>query len=413
MIKYHISKGDKSLSGDICLPFTKSISCRILSFRALRSSKNEIKVLPHAEEVKTIDDTIALKTNAQNHEFRQAIRYIRAFFNYFKGEWVISGIEKSSNRPVETTIKKLNKQGVNVRFEERQGYPPLKVVGKNLKGYFNRVEGIVSSEIINASLYLNPTIHNSLVTELKDQVLKASYIEMSLKALHLLGVNTEWKDNEVLIEHTLKDNSDMTIEADWSAASYWYEVAAFSDNVDLSIQGLNSESLQNDSVIRELFENFGVKTHVSSHGIRLTKIRRKIKSFEYDFSHNPDIVQTMAVTCVVLKIPFRMKGINSLRMKYTDRIKTLQSELSKLGATLTVEMEDENEVLCFNGKVSKRITRPINISTYEDHRIVMAFSPIAVTGIPVVVENPMLTSKSYPAFWDDLKKTGFTINQEL
>ncbi len=409
MIKYELIKGNKILEGSIALTTTKSISSRVLSFKAIHSSRPETKSVSEAKEAKTIDDTISTNKIKQNSEFRKAVRYIRAFFNYFHGDWVLSGIEKEPKGPVSTLVKKLRKEGIRIEFEAREGFPPLKVVGKNLRGLFTRVEGKVSGDMINASLLIAPNIPSSIILELKDHIIKSSYIELTLKALHSLGVNTEWKDGEILIEHEFNDGQGMNIETDWGSASYWYEMAAFAEKADFTIQGLNEDSVQPCALVKDLFVPFGVKTQAIPSGIRLTRTKRRIKQFEFDFTNNPDLIQTFMVTCIILKVPFRLRGITGLLSKYSEGFKSLQGELAKLGATVTLEKDLDIEVLCFNGKINRRIPKPITISTQEDHRLVMAFAPVAITGSPVLVENPSLTSKSYPSFWDDLKKVGVKV----
>lgn len=414
MLKYSILKVDQNLVGEIALSPTKSINKRVLVFRVIKQTGSEQKSLPVQEELKKITAKIpAAKSSLVKGDPGKALRHLRAFFNFFKGDWIISGSGETKNRPIEAIVKILQKEGVNIRFAERMGPPPFKLTGINFKGNtILRVDSSVSSTVINATLMLSPNLPNSMVQEMKDKILTSSYIELTLKALQFLGVNYEWNISETLVESEFKDGSEMAVEADWTAASYWYEIAALSTKSSLTINGLTEDSVQYDSIVKELFEPFGVKTSFSQQGMVLTKGKCKVKSFEFDFSNNLDLVPTFAVTCVMLKIPFRFKGIKDLHLKYNDRIKSLQSELKKFGATITIEASDDNEILCFDGKIKKTATKPIEISTFEDHRMAMAFAPIAITGIPVIIENPKLASTSYPSFWDDFKKTGFTVEQE-
>lgn len=413
MLKYIVSKVDKDLEGEITLSPVKSISNKVLIFRVIKHSNSEQKNLPEKEDAEIIFDNVPkIKKTIEESDARKALRHLRSFFNFFKGEWIITSSDKTKDHPLEKIVKLLQKQGINISFIEREGLPPFKLIGKGFKGNtILKVDSSISRKTISASLILSSNIPNSVILEMKDIITNSSYIELTLKALQYLGINSGWNMSELLIESKFKDGSEISVEADWSAASYWYEIAALSKKCHFTIKGINVDSVQCDSVVKELFEQFGVKTSYIQDGIVLTKGKKVLKFFEYDFTNNPDIVPTFAVLCVMLKIPFRMKGVKGLHLKYNDRIKSLQSELLKFGANLTVDANDDQEALCFDGKIKKISSKPIEISTFDDHRMVMAFAPIAVMGIPVIVENPKITSKSYPSFWDDFKKTGFSAEQ--
>ncbi len=414
MLRYTISKAKNDLLGEITLFPSRKISSKVLVFRVLKHSSSDQNSLAENEEVDAIFENVPKfrKTIAKG-DAGTALRHLRSFFHFFKAEWMITGTDKAKNRPIESVVNILKKQGVSISFVERAGIPPFKLIGKGFKGNtVLRVDSNISSQQITASLILSPNLSNSTILEMKDNIINSSYIELTLRVLQYLGINSGWKKSETLIESKFKDGSELTVEADWSAASYWYEMAALSKKCSITIHGLNVDSSQIDIVVKELFYQFGVQTTFVKDGVLLTKRKRTIKFFDYDFSNNPDLVPTFAVMCTVLKIPFRMSGVNDLRVKYNDRIKSLQTELLKLGANLTIVLQDDKEVLCFDGKVKKVSKKEISISTFEDHRMVMAFAPIAITGIPIIIENPSLTSKSYPSYWDDFKKVGFTVDQE-
>ncbi len=415
MLRYIISKADKDLIGEVSLYPAKSISNKVLIFRVIKQSSEEQKLLPAKEEAEIIyKDVPSIKRSIGKGDAAKALRHLRAFFHFFKGDWVITGSDKAKGHPIKTIIKLLQKQGISIDFIERDGLPPFKLIGKNFRGNnVLRVDSSISSQVVGVALILSPSLPDALIHEMKENIINSSYIDLTLKALQYLGINSGWEISETLIETKFKDGSELTLEADWSAASYWYEIAALSSKCNITIHGLNVESAQTDIVVKELFYQFGVKTTFIQDGVLLTKGKRTIKNFEYDFTNNPDLVPTFAVMCVVLKIPFRIRGLNELTIKCSDRVKSLQTELLKLGASLTSEVQDDNCVLCFNGKIKKDKGKSINISTFEDHRMVMAFAPIAITGIPVIIENPKLTSKSYPSYWDDYKKMGFTVDQEI
>ncbi|NVO10376.1 MAG: hypothetical protein HXX16_10480 [Bacteroidales bacterium] len=413
MLKYIVSKTDKDLVGEITLYPVKSISSKVLIFRVIKHSNSEQKNLPEKEDAEIIFDNVPkIKKTIEESDARKALRHLRSFFNFFKGEWIITSSDKTKDHPLERIVKLLQKQGISIDFIEREGMPPFKLIGKGFKGNtILKVDSSISRKTISASLILSPSIPNSVILEMKDIITNSSYIELTLKALQYLGINSGWNLSELLFESRFKDGSELSVEADWSAASYWYEIAALSQECNLTIRGVNVDSIQCDSVVKELFEQFGVKTTYISDGVLLTKGKMKLKLFEYDFTNIPDLVPTFAVLCVMLKVPFRMNGVKDLHIKCNDRIKSLQSELLKFGANLTIDTQNDQETLCFDGKIKKTSSKPIEISTFDDHRMVMAFAPIAVMGIPITIENPKITSKSYPSFWDDFKKTGFSADQ--
>jgi len=414
MLRYIITKVDNDLSGEVTLYPAKKISNKVLVFKVIRHLIGEQKNLLEKEEVEVMFENVPrFRKSIDKGETGAALRHLRSFFHFFVGEWMITGTDKAKDHPIESIVKILKKQGVNIGFVERDGMPPFKLIGKGFKGStVLRVDSNISSKLVSASLILSPNLPNSTILEMKDRIINSSYIELTLKALQYLGINSGWKKTEMLIESEFKDGSELTIEADWSAASYWYEIAALSNKCNIIIHGLNVDSSQSEVVTKELFYQFGVKTSYIQDGVKLTKCKRTIKKFEYDFSNNPDLVPTFAVLCVMLKIPFRMFGLKDFCLKCNDRFNSLNTELMKLGAYLTVEHEEDNEILCFNGKIKKVAKQSINISTFDDHRMVMAFAPIAITGISIIIENPMLISKSYPSYWDDLKKVGFSIDQD-
>ena len=415
MLRYTISKADKDLLGEVTLFPAKRISSKALVFRVIKHSSDEQKNLHEKEEVEVMFENVPkFRKYLDKGEAGAALRHLRSFFHFFKGEWLITGTDKAKGHPIESIVKILKKQGVNISFVERAGIPPFKLIGKGFKGNtVLRVDSNISSKQVISSLILSPNLPNSTILEMQDNIINSSYIELTLKALQYLGINSGWEKSETLIETKFKDGSELTVEADWSAASYWYEIAALSKKCNITLHGLNIDSTQFDIVTKELFHQFGVKTTYVQNGVTLTKCKRTVKKFEFDFSNNPDIVPTFVVLCAVLKIPFRMTGLKDFCLKCNDRFNLLNLELLKLGVVLTIEGQEDNEALCFNGKIKKALKKSINISTFNDHRMVMAFAPIAITGIPIIIENPMLTSKSYPSYWDDFKKVGFSVDQVL
>lgn len=413
MLTYSIRKGDRNLSGEISLAPSKSISNRVIVIKALKNSKFDINSITKRDVAKVIDQSLRKpKVDLTEGDPGIAIRFLRSFLSYFKGDWIITGSEEMLKKPVVKVIKILENQGINIKYLEREGYPPFKIIGKGIKGSIIRVDAAICSQFLSVSLLLSPTLSPDEAVELKNRIIGSPYIDQTIRLLNYLGVNTNWNKDEILIEHKLNDGSEMTVEADWLAASYWYQMAALAKKPQFTINGLNPESVQSDAIVKDIFEPLGLKTISSSRGVIIQKTKRKIKSFKYNFTNNPDLVPNFAVTCVALEIPFIFSGIESLRNKETDRIKALQSELIKLGATIKVKKINGAEILTFDGKSKINSIKSASFSSLGDHRIAMSLAPLSIMGIEVEIENPKVVTKSYPCFWEDFKKTGFEIVQK-
>lgn len=413
MQTFLISKKDRDLSGEISLAPSKSISNRDIFIRALKNSKFDINSITKRDAAKVIDQSLLKpKANLFESDPAKAIRFLKAFLSYFKGDWIITGSEEMLKKPVVKVIKILENQGINIKYLEREGYPPFKVIGKGIKGNIIRVDAAICSQFLSVSLLLSPTLSPDEAVELKNRIISSPYIDQTIRLLNYLGVNTNWNKEEILIEHKLNDGSEMTVEADWLAASYWYQMVALAKKAEFTINGLNSDSVQSDAIVKDIFEPLGVKTISNSRGVIIQNSKRKIKSLKYNFTNNPDLVPNFAVTCVALEIPFIFSGVESIRNKDTDRIKALQLELKKLGAIIKVKKIKGAEILTFDGKSKINSIKSATFSSHGDHRIAMSLAPLSILGLDVMIENPRVVSKSYPCYWDDFKKAGFLIEQQ-
>lgn len=405
MLTYTISKKDRKLSGEISLAPSVSISKRYLLIKALKNSKFDMKTISEKDAARVIDKSLRKgKVALDKGEPAKAIRFLHAFLSFFGGEWIVTGTKEMRKRPIGDVIDILSSQGFNMKYLVREGFPPLKIIGKGFKGRITRVDAAICSQFISTSLLISQTLPADDVVELKNRIVNSPFIDQTIRLLRYIGVNNSWEKEEMLVEYELHDGTEMSIEADWKSASYWYEMVAIANKAELKINGLNFESVQGDAIIKEIFEQLGVKTEFDKNSVILKKVKRIIKSFEYDFINNPDLVPTMVSTCVALNIPFRFSGVEQLRLKETDRIMILQSQMLKMGAKLTVEKRGDMETLCFNGKTKIVKGVPIEFNTFNDHRMVMAFAPIALLGHDVIIENPKVVTRSYPCFWEDFKK---------
>jgi 3-phosphoshikimate 1-carboxyvinyltransferase len=409
-MKYLVSKSDNSLKGSIVLPPSKSIANRALIIHALSFSPYPIENLSDSDDTQVMQRVFNSNTNHFDiGHAGTAMRFLTAFLSQIVGEWILTGSERMKQRPIGILVDALHKLGAKIEYLENDGFPPLKIFGSHLKGCVLELDGSVSSQYISALLMIAPTIENGITLRLNNKLTSRSYIEMTLKLMEQFGVQHVWKGNEIRISEQAYKARPFSVEADWSGASYWYEMAVLADDVDLELVGLRTESLQGDAEIAKWFEQLGIKTSATETGSRLTKNGRLLPKFlQLNFIENPDVAQTFAVLCVMKQIPFHFTGLETLKIKETNRIAALQDELAKFGAKITEPVHGE---LKWDGILPIGIHAIPEIETYHDHRMAMAFAPACQTFAPVTILDPMVVTKSYPAFWDDLKRVGFGIEE--
>lgn len=410
-MQYTITKEDKILKGEITLPSSKSISNRVLIINSLSYSPYEIDNLSDSDDTKVMEAVLNANTNHFDiGHAGTAMRFLTAFLSKIAGEWILTGSERMQLRPIGILVDALRKLGASIEYIENEGFPPLKILGTSLKGGVLELDGSISSQYISALLMIAPTIPGGLTLKLLNQVTSKPYIELTLNLMKQFSVRHSWKENEIRIDEQTYNPIKFSVEADWSGASYWYAMAALSGECDLLLKGLRLQSLQGDAAQSVWFENyFGVRSIQEGNDVRLTKKEvSELKLLELDFIENPDIAQTFAVLAVCQKIPFHFKGLTTLKIKETDRILALQTELSKFGATLT---EPEEGELSWDGTFTDAsVNHPIiAIETYHDHRMALAFAPAAMVHPEIVISDPDVITKSYPTYWDDLKQVGYRI----
>ncbi len=321
-------------------------------------------------------------------------------------------------RPIDPLVKALKKLGASVGYLEQENFPPLLIEGKPFPGSSIEADGSISSQFITALLLIAPVLPGGLKLRLTNNISSVPYIEMTLKLLNICGIKSNFSNNTITISQQKYAQSELTIEPDWSSASYWYSMAAFAKESDLVLKSFKKESLQGDSILPEIFANFGVQTEYFGEGIRLTRSNQYCSSFDFDFSNYPDLAQTVIVTCAGLNIPSIFTGLESLRIKETDRVAALYNELKKIGFNISVNNGSElriqplTQTLNLEPETLNLKPETLNLKplrTYDDHRMAMAFAPLAMILGSLKIENPQVVSKSYPGFWDDLKLAGFQI----
>ncbi|MFY9153848.1 MAG: 3-phosphoshikimate 1-carboxyvinyltransferase [Prolixibacteraceae bacterium] len=407
-MKYLVSKSDKSLKGSIVLPSSKSIANRALIIHALSYSPYPVENLSDSDDVRVMSQVFNSNSNVFDiGHAGTAMRFLTAFLSQIVGEWTMTGSDRMKQRPIGILVDALNKLGAKIEYLENDGFPPLKIYGSHLKGCVLELDGSVSSQYISALLMIAPTIEDGLTLRLKNIIMSRPYIEMTLKLMEQFGVSHVWKGNEIRIAEQKYKARPFSVEADWSGASYWYQMAVLAEEVDLELIGLTSESLQGDSKIAKWFEQLGIQTLTTEKGSRLVKNGNSLPKFlNLNFIENPDVAQTFAVLCVMKQIPFHLTGLETLKIKETNRIAALQDELAKFGAKITEPAHGE---LKWDGTFPLEKQAIPEIETYHDHRMAMAFAPACQSSGPVAILDPMVVTKSYPAYWEDLKRVGFEI----
>lgn len=406
MKKYTI-KAPSQMNASINLPASKSISNRALVISAMAGSSIQPSNLSDCDDteviiaaLKDMPDVINIKAAGT------AMRFMTAYLASTPGEHTITGTERMQNRPIRILVDALRYLGADISYEKNEGYPPLHIKGKSLEGGHLEVVGNISSQYISALLMTGPMLKNGLELKLTGEIASRPYIDLTLWTMKEYGADAEWTDMDTI---TVKPQPYKTtpymIENDWSASSYWYEMMALNANIDSSIklEGLMDCSKQGDSVVKYIFSLLGVKSEFENRDT-ITNVMLKtnhclLPKFEYDFTGSPDLAQTIVVACCALGVKFKFTGLASLKIKETDRIEALKTELKKVGYII----HDENDnTLYWDGETCEASFAPID--TYEDHRMAMAFAPLAFKFPQIEINNPEVVSKSYPHYGKTSRK---------
>ncbi len=400
MTSKHLHIQPQTIDLRITLPASKSISNRALILNALAYSPYDIQNLSDCDDTRVT--VKALDSNDRIFDIGAAgtaMRFLTAFLSKTVGEWVITGSERMKQRPIKLLVDALTTLGARIEYVEKEGFPPLRIFGSALTGGEIRLNGGVSSQYISALMMIAPYMQNGLKIILEGNVISVPYINMTLNMMKEYGVAVDFNNTIIDIKAQTYKPIQYKVESDWSAASYWYEVLAIAGKGQIFLTGLNQNSYQGDSKVAALFEQLGVSSTYQAEGVLLQTTGKYVERFEYDFVNQPDLAQTFAVTCCMKGISFHFGGLQTLKIKETDRIAALITELGKLGFVLTEPAEGQ---LAWTGNRCDA-AQPVSIATYEDHRMAMAFAPAALI-TPLVIEEPQVVSKSYPSFWEDIEK---------
>ncbi|PAM92580.1 3-phosphoshikimate 1-carboxyvinyltransferase [Flavobacterium sp. IR1] len=396
-----------NLNGQIAVTGSKSETNRLLLLKALfpnitlantsNSDDSEVmqKALVGSDEIVDI------------HHAGTAMRFLTAYFALSEGrEVVMTGSSRMQERPIKILVEALAQLGVEISYEKEEGYPPIRIKGKKVTASKVTLAANVSSQYISALLLVASKLENGLELTLEGEITSIPYIKMTLALLNDLEIETSFEGNVIKVYPKAEVVSkEMVVESDWSSASYFFSLVALADTASITLSSYKENSLQGDSELVSLYEKLGVKTTFQDNKMTLVKQENfKYETVNFDLNNTPDIAQTIVVTCLGLGIGCHLTGLHTLKIKETDRLEALRIELTKLGANISVT----NDSLTLTA--SKNINHNIKIATYNDHRMAMAFAPLALK-VPIVIENAEVVSKSYPDFWNDLKELNFQVSE--
>jgi len=431
-----LTKASKSVKGTVHLTGSKSECNRALIIEALSQGKVKVQNMSDAADTAVLKDVLGEKSEVGSRKSGvgkrkaevgpvsdsglgtqdsrlvnigpagTAMRFLTAYFatqTVGDQEIILTGSERMKQRPIGILVNALRELGATIEYVENDGFPPIKI-----KSDFRQlthkisIKGNISSQYITALLLVAARLPLGLRLEIEGELTSRPYVEMTLAMLRLAGLYYTWKDNAITVPHQEFTPASLYIEPDWSAASYWYAIAALADDAELFLPGLTQYSLQGDSMITEIMANFGITSQFKEGGVYLQKEAKPLLRKIFDMKECPDLAQTVIVVCAALGHEATFTGLETLKIKETDRVKALQNELGKMGVKL-IEKGQVYKLDCSEKFMPERIF----INTYEDHRMAMAFAPLALLINEVEIEDAQVVEKSYPAFWNDLQSVGF------
>ncbi|HWY37671.1 MAG TPA: 3-phosphoshikimate 1-carboxyvinyltransferase [Bacteroidia bacterium] len=394
----------------IQLPASKSIANRLLLMRAVAGFHDlEIHNLSNARDTVTLNgilNKLSQNNNIDVHDAGTVMRFLTAFLSCMEGEWTLTGTERMQQRPIGTLVHVLKHLGADIGYEKKEGFPPLKIRGKKLQGGKVEIDGSVSSQFLSALLMVAPLYKEPLEVYIKNELVSVPYVKMTLDLMQQWGAEFSWEGNAIFVNNKpyTKPKEKVFVEGDWSAASYFYSILLLAKEGEINLPHVFKNSLQGDSVCAEIFDSLGVSTEFTNEGVVLRKTNSAQSKFSYDFIKCPDIAQTLAVCCAAKGIEANFTGLQTLSIKETDRINAIKTELEKF----SVKVSATSNLISI--LPSSFVPRPSSLATYNDHRMAMSFAPLALLN-KIEIENPGVVEKSFPYFWEELKKLGFQVNE--
>lgn len=401
----HLSTQNRNLSGKIAVTGSKSESNRLLILQALYPNL-EIDNLSNSDDTRVLQKALNSEDEVIDiHHAGTAMRFLTAFFVSRPGrETVLTGSPRMQERPIAILVDALRDLGADITYEKNEGFPPLRIKGKELLKNEVKMQANVSSQYISALMLIAPSLPNGLKIDLEGKITSVPYIQMTLQLLKQCGIEGNFENNRISIAPAATVPAKrMLVESDWSSASYFYSMAALSDAADISLTAYRENSLQGDRSVADIYQKLGVKTTFLEGKIRLQKLDVQLPEvLELDLANSPDLAQTIVVTCFGLGVKAYLMGLHTLRIKETDRLQALKNELEKLGGQ--VEITEDTLRL----SASEEINPNIAIDTYNDHRMALAFAPLALK-VPIVINDAGVVSKSFPEFWENLQQLKFSV----
>lgn len=416
-----LSQSSKHILGKVQLTGSKSESNRALIIQALSKGMVTIKNLSEAADTVTLASSLAkvqeyhAQTNNNSEELcidigpaGTAMRFLTAYLPLQKGRFLLTGSARMKERPIALLADAMKTIGATISYAEEAGFPPLLIQGPYVQHAAKvSIQGDVSSQYLSALLLIANTLPQGLTLNIEGELTSKPYLMMTLEMLKEAGIEHKWDEQSITIAYQEAIESTLFIEPDWSAASYWYAIVALAEKADILLPGLKASSLQGDQEIAEIMRSFGVLSVFSEEGLRLTKTEVIKEKDHFDFKSCPDLAQTVIACCAALGREASFSGLETLKIKETDRILALQNEIAKFGVRL---FEDSPQV--YKLDCSKRvIPQSLKINTYDDHRMAMAFAPLALVFDQIEIEDPQVVEKSYPEFWQHLQEQNFSITE--
>lgn len=423
-ITLHKSKIQNRKS-QITITGSKSESNRLLLLQALYP-EFKLKNVSNSDDSNLMTNALSSQSEVVDiHHAGTAMRFLTAYFSIQEGrETILTGSKRMKERPIKILVEALQELGAEISYEENEGFPPIKITGKKLTKNKVSLKANVSSQYISALLLIASKLENGLKLTLEGEITSIPYINMTLSLLDEIGIKTSFINNIITVNPVSNNqklgtnNQQLTVESDWSSASYYFSIVALAEvGTEITLSSYKENSLQGDSVLVEIYKHFGVSTVFNENSLTLKKEHSNLEPLTLDLKNAPDIAQTIAVTCFALGMPCDLTGLHTLKIKETDRLVALKTEIEKFGGQ--VKITDKSLHLKYNKLFQSEKNSPtsqglgeaqvVTVVTYNDHRMAMAFAPLALK-TSLIIEEAMVVSKSYPTFWEDLKSLGFKIN---
>ncbi len=409
MRQVSIHRDSANIKAGIRLPSSKSISNRLLVIKSLCNAPFKINNLSLSDDTLILDECLNNKECYRVFDLKDAgtpMRFLTAVFAITAGNRMLTGSPRLQERPLAPLTQALNELGAIICYTGKLGFLPVVINGNDIAGGSIAINASISSQFISALLLIAPSLPKGIELTLKNNYASASYIRMTLKLMEHFGIVSKWFQDVITIQPQKYQPTDYTVESDWSAAAFWFEIAALAENADIELYGLSSDSLQGDAAITEIFKHLGVQSTFANDTLRLTKCAAATNFLQYDFFETPDLFPAVIASCAAKNIPFNFTGLKNLALKESDRVQAMTTELQKFG--IHFSSPDEN-TLSFDADTPHVSSSEIACVTHNDHRIAMALAPLSLMEKKICLDQPSCVSKSYPSYFEDLKNSGFHV----